>query len=82
MAACTLKITKNELNSIPYLYNRKKWTGWDLNPRPQQCQQEVDHCTYDKVGRSFKSHLSTSATYWHKQDKKGLLQPSLASIRD
>jgi hypothetical protein len=29
-----LKITKNELNSMPYLYNSKKWTGWDLNPRP------------------------------------------------
>jgi Polyketide cyclase / dehydrase and lipid transport len=28
---------KNELELIPYLYNRKKWTGWDdLNPRPQQ----------------------------------------------
>ena len=27
---------KIKLNSIPYLYNRKKWTGWDdLNPRPQ-----------------------------------------------
>ncbi len=20
---------------MPYLYNSKKWTGWDLNPRPQ-----------------------------------------------
>ena len=29
-------ITENKLRIIPYLYNRKKWTGWDdLNPRPQ-----------------------------------------------
>jgi hypothetical protein len=28
-------LLKNELETIPYLYNRKKWTGWDLNPRPQ-----------------------------------------------
>ena len=28
-------ITKIELNLMQYLYNSKKWTGWDLNPRPQ-----------------------------------------------
>jgi len=27
---------------MPYLYNRKKWTGWDLNPRPQQRMLVVD----------------------------------------
>ena len=33
-----LQLIKIELKTIPYLYNRKKWTGWDdLNPRPQQC---------------------------------------------
>jgi hypothetical protein len=21
------------------LYNRKRWTGWELNPRPQQSQE-------------------------------------------
>ena len=21
---------------MPYFYNSKKWTGWELNPRPQQ----------------------------------------------
>jgi hypothetical protein len=31
-----LTTVQNEPNSIPYLYNRKKWTGWDdLTPRPQ-----------------------------------------------
>jgi hypothetical protein len=28
-------IPKNELKLMQYLYNRKKWTGWELNPRPQ-----------------------------------------------
>jgi hypothetical protein len=28
-------ITEMNLKQYPYLYNRKKWTGWDLNPRPQ-----------------------------------------------
>jgi hypothetical protein len=27
---------------IPYLYNRKRWTGWDdLNPRPQPAFSEA-----------------------------------------
>ena len=30
-----LQLSKIEFNSMPYLYNSKKWTGWDLNPRPQ-----------------------------------------------
>jgi hypothetical protein len=29
------QILKIEFKPIPYLYNRKKRTGWDLNPRPQ-----------------------------------------------
>ena len=29
--------TENNFKLIPYLYNSEKWTGWDLNPRPQQC---------------------------------------------
>ena len=33
----------------------------------------------DFEGIRFDGNIST---YWHKQDKKGLLQPSLASIRD
>jgi hypothetical protein len=24
------------------LYNSKKWTGWDLNPRPQQAHKKFD----------------------------------------
>ena len=27
--------TENELNLIPYFHHRKKWTRWELNPRPQ-----------------------------------------------
>jgi hypothetical protein len=23
------------------LYNSKKWTGWDLNPRPQQLCEDI-----------------------------------------
>ena len=26
---------QNEFKPIPYLQHKKKWTGWDLNPRPQ-----------------------------------------------
>jgi len=28
-------IIKINLKLMPYLYNRKKWTGWELKPRPQ-----------------------------------------------
>jgi hypothetical protein len=35
-----LTTIQNEPNSIPYLYNRNKWTGWmDLNPRPPTFQE-------------------------------------------
>ncbi|HKG72164.1 MAG TPA: hypothetical protein VKA87_09695 [Nitrososphaeraceae archaeon] len=29
------QILKIEFKLIPYFQSRKKWTGWDLNPRPQ-----------------------------------------------
>jgi hypothetical protein len=29
--------TKHKRDLIPYLLRSKKWTGWELNPRPQQC---------------------------------------------
>ena len=35
------QLVKSELNLIPYFYNSKEWTGWDLNPRPQQCQCRI-----------------------------------------
>ena len=29
------QIPKIELKIMPYFTSRKKWTGWELNPRPQ-----------------------------------------------
>ncbi len=31
-------LIKNELEIIPYFQHKKKWTGWDLNPRPKPSQ--------------------------------------------
>jgi hypothetical protein len=35
------------------LYNRKKWTGWELNPRPQPAFSKV--ALYDSITSSSKS---------------------------
>jgi hypothetical protein len=32
------QLPKKELKIIPYSTRSIKWTGWDLNPRPQQMQ--------------------------------------------
>jgi len=35
------------------LYNRKKWTGWELNPRPQPAFSKI--ALYDSITSSSKS---------------------------
>jgi len=54
------QLIKNELNLIPYFQHRKKWTGWDLNPRPQPTSQgrTLYPNLYDRAAerKLFKSH--------------------------
>jgi hypothetical protein len=39
------------------LYNRKRWTGWDLNPRPQQAFLKGNHTSY-LTGNSIRKSIS------------------------
>ena len=61
--------TENKLKSIPYLYNRKKWTGWvDLNPRPQLAIAHVkwqlmkENITVKYMLTTAMSHATTATT--------------------
>jgi hypothetical protein len=67
-------ILRNVAISTPKLIMRavRMQALWDLNPRPQQCQQEVDHYTNDKVQSRLQIPLtfSTFDNDWHKSDKK------------
>jgi hypothetical protein len=38
---------------MPLFYNKKRWTGWELNPRPQPAFSKV--VLYDSITSSSKS---------------------------
>jgi hypothetical protein len=52
---------QNELKLIPYLYHRKKWTGWDLNPRPQPAFLS-QLCALSKEAAAIEIELYCSST--------------------
>jgi len=42
---------------MPYLYNRKKWTGWDLNLRPQQLAGSIK-ILWNKKNKYYEPYLN------------------------
>jgi hypothetical protein len=50
-------IVKNKLNSVPKFPRGKKWTGWELNPRPEPAFSKAVLLTSYLKGRSVEREL-------------------------